>query len=154
MTKRFDSNYFNSKVSNPDENGCMMWLGCSTRKNVGYGVLVDANGQQVKAHRHSYTINFGEIPNGMCVLHKCDNSMCVAPNHLFLGTQRDNMRDALLKCRLKISRLTFVDVKKIRELLENGAKNIDLASKFSVSKRTISSIKNNHTWREKMGEHL
>jgi len=76
--------------------GCMEWNGYCER----YGVLA-VDGKTVKAHRFAWETFYGPIPAGMMVLHKCDNPPCCNPDHLFLGTQKDNMRDAKAKGRLK-----------------------------------------------------
>jgi hypothetical protein len=67
---------------------------------MGYGV-VNIGNTYGGAHRLSYTLNVGEIPQGLHVLHKCDNRKCVNPNHLFLGTQKDNNQDMGRKGRWK-----------------------------------------------------
>ncbi len=78
-------------------NGCWDWLGSKNIK-MPYGRFrVGKKG--ILAHRFSYTINVGKIPEGLCVLHKCDNPSCVNPEHLFLGTYLDNVRDCIKKGR-------------------------------------------------------
>ncbi len=85
------------------ENGCWNWE--KAKNPNGYGIYtVRKEGwkrrRTVLAHRYAYEIFTGVIPQGMCVLHKCDNPSCVNPDHFFLGTQVDNMRDRKEKGRM------------------------------------------------------
>ena len=76
--------------------GCWEWS--RSRNKDGYGHLY-CGGRVVSAHRFSWMLFYGPIPKGLCVLHKCDNPTCVNPNHLFLGTQLDNLKDMRAKNR-------------------------------------------------------
>lgn len=77
---------------------CWLWLG-RPRISFGYGRIQLENRQSVSSHRFSWELHNGPIPQGMSVLHKCDVPQCVRPDHLFLGTQLDNMRDRRSKGR-------------------------------------------------------
>lgn len=78
---------------------CWIWTGAILRARGGYGAFdIRGNGEN-KAHRASWVIAFGPIPNGLFVLHRCDTPSCVNPAHLFLGTNADNMRDMAQKGR-------------------------------------------------------
>lgn len=82
--------------------GCWEWIGAQQIRRgqpKGYGKLT-RDYQSLKAHRVSWELHFGEIPDGLFVLHECDNPPCVRPDHLFLGTSLDNTLDAMRKGRL------------------------------------------------------
>lgn len=77
---------------------CWLWI-AGSRGNTGYGAL-KLDGKVVDAHRVSYMIHKGDIPDGMFVCHTCDNRKCVNPDHLFLGTAKDNHQDGVNKGRI------------------------------------------------------
>lgn len=85
------------------ESGCVEWTGVTVKSNGyeghRYGRFT-RDGKKHLAHRVAYQRAFGGIPDGTKVLHRCDNPLCCNPQHLFLGTQRDNVRDAIGKGRL------------------------------------------------------
>lgn len=78
--------------------GCWLWTGHINHARGGYGT-VRYGKEYYRAHRLAWKLTFGEIPDGVSVLHHCDTPACCRPNHLFLGTQRDNMRDCAEKGR-------------------------------------------------------
>ena len=77
--------------------GCWEWTGA--RQTGGYGVLGVGSSKLVRAHRFAWELHYGEVPEGLSVLHRCDNPCCVNTEHLFLGTQADNMHDMRAKGR-------------------------------------------------------
>ena len=83
---------FWEKTNARDAFSCWEWLAC-TDKRTGYGKLGVENARWDRAHRVSWRIHVGDIPAGVCVLHKCDNRLCVNPTHLYLGDRGDNARD-------------------------------------------------------------
>jgi len=98
------SQRFWDKVNKKAQNGCWEWT--SAIRGNGYGAffthLIDEGRKCHGAHRYSWQIVNGQIPNGLWVLHKCDNRICVNPEHLFLGDRTDNMRDCATKRRVCI----------------------------------------------------
>jgi len=97
------------RIDNPNPNSCWIWIGArrgvgidketGERRQAQYGNFVK-DGKSMLAHRAAYELFISPIPDGMLVLHRCDNPLCVKPAHLWLGTQADNMRDAIRKGRL------------------------------------------------------
>lgn len=155
---------FWKKVNKVD--GCWEWLGAKTA--FGYGLIGDYVGSKLKmlkAHRLSWSFSCGEIPGGMCVLHKCDNPGCVNPDHLFLGTYKDNVNDCVNKGRFNHDHSGFVvtknsfkgvdngkaklndaKVKEIRALLGNETIEA-IANTYNVTRQAIRDISNGRTWR-------
>lgn len=94
------------RISQVDENDCWIWLGpVSGHAKKPYGQLWIGSRQtndarKVQAHRYSFEIFRGPIPAGILVCHRCDNHRCINPEHLFLGTSKDNTQDAIQKGRL------------------------------------------------------
>lgn len=142
----------------PIHGQCWVWVGAIFSD--GYGQL---NGR--RAHRLSWELHFGKIPEGLCICHKCDNPLCVNPTHLFLGTHQDNMKDRDIKGRAACgdrngrrthpestvrgekywsARLTEDEVRLIREFSELGCKV--LARMFGVSPNTTSRIIRGKAW--------
>jgi hypothetical protein len=143
---------FWSKVDTSSENGCWMWMGARRRK--GYGVITDPRSTKQRiASRVSYTLTYGEIPSGLCVCHVCDNPTCVRPDHLFLGTNADNIADKVAKQRQtrgekhRNTHLTDCQIKEIRLACESGERQASVGRRFGISQSTVSSIFLRTTWR-------
>ena len=131
---------------------CWMWDGPVHR---GYG-QVQYRGTRRIVHRESYKYFIGEIPDGLFCCHKCDRPGCFNPNHLFLGTAKDNMQDCVQKGRFNAtkhgednfhSKLKENEVILIKEMIANGFKNTEIASIFNVTHGNISCIRLNQTWK-------
>lgn len=149
---------FASKLT-PAANGCIEYTGQRDRK--GYGRFWDG-AEKVLAHRHAWLTARKPIPDGLFVCHKCDNPPCCNPNHLFLGTNLVNVRDAVEKGRprgAQISprrgeannraKLTEAQVIEIRRRLREPRYHgylADLASDFGVTRNAVASIRDGATW--------
>lgn len=126
---------------------CWVWTAYiskpHTRGSAGYGEI-QVEGHHQTAHRVSWEIHFGAIPDGLMVLHKCDVRHCVRPDHLFLGTTDDNMADMVRKGRsthdghppLKLSDEQVREIRSLAKCTPHGF----LASMYGVSKSMISGI--------------
>lgn len=146
ILERFESKYI------PEPNsGCWLWLGSKTL--AGYGYFRVGN-KMKRAHRVSFELFKGDILGDFYVLHTCDIPSCVNPNHLFLGTQKDNMRDMMRKGRLCPSekhpkvKLTTEQVIEIRKLYSLGKSSMwDLAQSYAMSYKAIHSVLTFKTWK-------
>lgn len=132
---------------------CWVWTGGKFRR--GYGAF-HAKGKQLKAHRFSWELHYGAIPDELRVCHHCDNTACVNPAHLFLGTDADNVADRDKKERQargeqqRHARLTAEQVRDIRRrYVKNSAMNgsTALAIEFGVSHHAILCIISRQTWK-------
>lgn len=143
---------FEAYVMPEPNSGCWLWIG--SLHNAGYGQLrvgrmVDGSRKIEVTHRISWQLYRGPIPGTLCVLHKCDNRVCVNPEHLFLGTKGDNHADMRRKKRHLFgerhpgSKLTSADVMAIRESTESG---LVIADRYGISDSHVSDIRNRKKW--------
>lgn len=141
-------------------NACWPWTRC--KNNMGYG-RCRTNYREALAHRIAYTLSIGPIPDGLFVLHSCDNPLCCNPAHLSLGTQTDNIRDCVRKGRnvaavhpqhvargerVSTAKLTAATVSAIRREYTSPPypNQLQLASKYNVHNSTISVVVRRQGW--------
>lgn len=152
LTKKFanPNNFFDKIFYSID--GCWYWTG-AIYKN-GYG-QIGFNRKHQTVHRLSYELHKGKIPKHLCVLHSCDNRLCVNPDHLSLGTHKENTKDMIKKGRKPLflgenasaSKLRNEDVLNIRASYIGGESMISLAKKYGVRYQSIGAIIYRRTWK-------
>lgn len=144
----FSPDYFlNQSIPEPNS-GCWLWAGAIAA--TGYGVVA-VNGKNKRAHRLSYeAANNALLPSTVVVCHRCDTPSCVNPEHLFAGSQADNVRDCLLKDRRRgapprdgFSRITPEAVIAIRA---SSLTKDELAAMYGINRRNIQKIRNRKSW--------
>ena len=136
---------------------CWNWIGAQRN---GYGAF-KFQGKVQDTHRVSWILHFGDIPKGKYICHHCDNRKCVNPQHLFLGTQKDNIVDAIKKGRFifptktqikkghipKSRKLTLEKAKEIRKkYIETKISQRALAKEYGVDRKAIWMLLHNNTW--------
>lgn len=145
-------------TANPDK--CWEWQGrCDSKMGYGQVAFGYPKSIEYKASRIAYFLFYGQQPNNLCVLHKCDNPPCVNPHHLFLGTHLDNTKDRQKKGRLNWSpetapkgerngqaKLNAEQVKVIKTMLAQGIKQKVIALEFHVCPANIAQIKRGARW--------
>jgi hypothetical protein len=138
MPKRFWS-----KVQIRTHEMCWIWTGCSSP--LGYGRF-RLDGKSKVAPRVAWEIENGPVPDRLFVLHRCDNPKCCNPNHLFLGTKKDNSQDMMKKGRDKIhyKKLTPSDIDDIRK---SSDKTLAVSIRLGVHPSTVWKIRTNRSWK-------
>jgi hypothetical protein len=147
VAERFEEKYIPEALS-----GCFLWIGAQ-KNSRGYGNF-NFNGKIISAHRVSWMIYKGGIPDAKHVLHKCDNPNCVNPEHLFLGTHSENMNDMKQKGRQRFfvgsshgnSKLTENQIIEMRKLGDSGVCRSDIAKMFGIGKSMANYICNREYW--------
>lgn len=131
--------------------GCWVY---STKNKLGRGLFWRRHLRRSQAaYRVAWEFAHGAIPDGLFICHKCDNPSCVRPDHLFLGTPLDNMRDKIQKGRdtrgeaVNTAKLTAEQVIQIRARRAAGASTIELAAAFGISRLHVYKIVNRQSWK-------
>lgn len=147
---------FWSKVQKSENtNDCWLWQG-AVLQGKGYGRAFLGSGREhIGAHRVSYILAHGEIPDGLYVCHHCDTPRCVNPRHLYAGTAKQNSADVFRRNRRKImrgsehpnARLTPEQVLRIRKLVASGMKQRIVGEMFGLHQAGVSKIVRRIQWR-------
>ena len=130
---------------------CWEWTGAPYGGGYGRISRGGRNGKDERAHRLSWEMHFGPVPDGLCVLHRCDNRICVRPSHLFLGTIGDNNRDMYAKGRANpydrsgdknpAAKTTETQRDEIRrQYAAGGVLQRELAAEFGLTQERVSQI--------------
>lgn len=139
---------FWSYINIKDKDDCWEWQKSTNSR--GYGIICIGNKKRESSHRYAYRITHGEIPEGLLVLHHCDNKKCCNPKHLYIGTYKDNSNDAIGRDRQAKGeshgnhKLTENQVSEIRTSLLDCN---ELSLKYKVTKGVIYRIKNYKSWK-------
>src|SRR5215467_11529104 len=131
-----------------EDGACLVWTGALDHK--GYGRLI-FNGQWWAIHRLVWTWNYGPIPDGLFVLHSCDNPACARPDHLFLGTHQDNMDDMMKKGRSSDQRgarnaNAKLTPKQVVEIRSAKGSQESIARRYGITQSMVSKIKLRRNW--------
>lgn len=151
IQERAESRFW-QRVRRSHDDQCWEYAGHRHRQGYGYRRW---RGKRTLAHRLAWQLTHGAIPEGLDVLHRCDNPPCCNPKHLFLGTQLDNIKDMTTKNRQRAPRgakahfakLTAAKVLKLRRMYDDGTNQVLLAKKFGVSQSSISAAILRKTWK-------
>jgi hypothetical protein len=134
------------------QDGCREWTGA--KHSTGYGAVWNPGKKLIKSHRFAWALENGPIPDGMQVLHRCDNRLCVNVDHLFLGSNTDNYKDKISKgrdrkaCGAKnhASKYAAEDIRRMREAHLFGASQTDLAKVYGSTQGHIGKIVRRELW--------
>lgn len=147
VAKRAESNAKNGilsfwgKVRKGDDEECWPWTGCVDDK--GYG-STRLRGKSIRSHRKAWILTSGPIPDGLHILHSCDNPPCCNPRHLRAGTHAENMDDMSKRMRARFSILTIEQVNAALDRIEAGERGSVVCDEFGVSRSAL------HMWMEKL----
>ncbi len=128
------------RVEVNEDTGCWEWQG--SRLPTGYG-HIKSERRMVKTHRVTYSHYVGDIPDGLCVLHRCDNPCCCNPEHLFLGTLDDNNKDRTAKGRgvrppnSGVPKIPSEKIEQIFSLREQGLTHQKISDRLGVARSTV-----------------
>ena len=135
--------------------GCWIWEGAKDTR--GYGICwvsgIGRSGAK-RAHKVSYEYYIGEVPEGLVLRHRCNNTSCVNPYHLIPGTQKENVHDSIAagtfpkRTSHGMTKLSEQNVIEIKELLQAGMKHREIAEKFGIARTMVTKINNGQRWKD------
>ena len=132
--------FWNNVEKSEDKNGCWIWKG--KPNSYGYGRIFSHKKVEL-AHRYSYELNVGPIPEGKLICHHCDNPICTRSDHLFLGTYKDNKDDCVNKQRHKKK----LSIKIVQSIMIDNRSHAEIAKEYNITKSAVSSIKTGRSWK-------
>jgi hypothetical protein len=136
-----------SRISKNEVSGCWNWLGALFKgSNYGQFCNREVSKSPTTAHRASWEIHKGPIPAGKMVCHTCDNRKCVNPEHLYLGTNSENMRDRSKRGYVHQMRLDEAKVREMRQLRQIGWSWRKLAARYGVHVNAVVEATTGKTW--------
>ena len=137
---------FGAKWELEKTTGCWLWTATITKNGYGY---IRSGKRMIQAHRVSFEIHVGSIPKGMHCLHRCDVRNCVNPDHLFLGTNADNMADMVTKGRAlrgETNGKAKLTDKEVCAILADSRSHRKIAADYNIGKTAVWQIKSGKTW--------
>lgn len=149
---------FEAKFIPEPNSGCWLWLGALNRQGYGKLALHGRRGTFELAHRTAWRLYHGPLPADVLVCHACDMPTCVNPDHLWLGTHQDNVRDCMQKGRLASCQgsdnaRAILNERQVREILNSGSSIKALAATYGVSRSTIYAVLSGQNWSDLYNAH-
>lgn len=143
---------FDNFCSPPNKNGCIEWKGYKNPS--GYGCFNFKGLRSMGAHRASWILHKGEIPNGIFVCHTCDNPSCVNIQHLFLGTPQQNSEDMAKKGRSGFASGRKINAEIAVKIYKDIRTHAELARAYGLSRAMIRSIKAKNVWKSVLCDNI
>lgn len=146
---------FFKRIQIDEKTQCWNWIGANCGSSCSYGTMING-GKMVKSHRYAYEKFKGAIPDGLIVRHRCDNSLCCNPEHLEVGTHKDNAQDSIKRGRARYgihygeknpkSVLTRDHVIRIIALKKEGLTQKEISTRLRIKITTIGAVQEGRTW--------
>lgn len=143
MSRRIEVRFY-SRIEVTDD--CWLWTGPKNAKGYGYLGRGGRGAPKVLAHRLMWELVQGSIPNGMRVLHRCDNPPCVRPSHLWIGTQAENLADMTAKGRARRNGQAKLDKESVAAIRNATGSIREIAPQFGVAYSTVARIRRGESY--------